>query len=132
GDGLALRLPANLEEQLAQSLWSLDLSRLLPAVHQPVAMIAASGPHRARDKVDGTDDQPTPLRAMSVSPTSALLPGGLTVCAIPGGHHLPLQHPHAVAAAIEGFISQMVHNGHAGVGFRTPSGPGPATNTGCG
>ncbi|HEX6684528.1 MAG TPA: amino acid adenylation domain-containing protein [Candidatus Limnocylindrales bacterium] len=97
GDGrMTLRLSANLEEQLAHSLWSLDLSQLLPAIRQPVAIIAAAGP----------DNQATRLRRESVSRARALLPGGLTDVWIPGGHYLPLQHPHAVAAAIEELISQ--------------------------
>jgi amino acid adenylation domain-containing protein len=105
GDGrMTLRLPAEMEEQLAHSLWSLELSTLLPSIRQPVAIIAAAGPHHGA----GPEDRATRVRRESVASARALLPGGLTEVWMAGDHYLPLQHPQAVAASIEELISRIV------------------------
>ncbi len=91
GDGrLHLRLAAAHEEQLAASLWAHAPTRLLAAVPAPVLAVAA---------VIGSEREDQPRRE-SLRRARQVLPDRLDVRWVPGGHHLPLQQPAAVADAL--------------------------------
>ncbi len=91
GDGgLRLRLHPCHEEQLAHSLWSQDLARLLGAVRAPVLVVAALGDDEAHNRP----------RLASLGQAREILGDRLDVWSLPGGHDLPLQQPVGVADAL--------------------------------
>lgn len=95
GDRLTMRLDEQRQRQVAKSLWSQDLSAVLPAIHVPVGVVAA----------DDGDATAIDARRISTERARKLLAGPLTESWVAGGHDLPLQRPVTVAEQIEQVLS---------------------------